>query len=131
MNFITKFISKLINEPTMNWNQLESTEKLQEIIKNSDSTPVLIFKHSTRCSISTMALSRFERQWNQEKMGNVQPYYLDLIQHRDISNLIAQELNINHESPQVLLVENGKCTYTASHSAIYFDDLVGKSLNKL
>jgi bacillithiol system protein YtxJ len=115
----------------MNWNQLESTEKLQEIIKNSDSTPVLIFKHSTRCSISTMALSRFERQWNQEKMGNVQPYYLDLIQHRDISNLIAQELNINHESPQVLLVENGKCTYTASHSAIYFDDLVGKSLNKL
>ena len=127
MNFITKFISKLINEPLMNWNQLETTEKLQEIIKNSDSAPVLIFKHSTCCSISSMALSRFERQWNQEKMGKVQPYYLDLIQHRNISNLIAEELNINHESPQVLLVENGKCIYNASHSAIYFDDLVGKA----
>ncbi len=127
MNFITKFISKLINETTMNWNKLETPEKLQEIIKNSSSTPVLIFKHSTRCSISTMALSRFERQWNQEKIGKVEPYYLDLIQHRNISNLIAQELNVNHESPQVLLVENGKCTYSASHSAIYFDDLVGKT----
>jgi bacillithiol system protein YtxJ len=126
MNLVAKFISKLFNEQVMNWNKLETPEKLQEIIKNSDSVPVLIFKHSTRCSISTMALSRFERQWNQEKMGKVQPYYLDLIQHRDISNLIAQELKINHESPQVLLVENGKCTYTASHSAIYFEDLVGK-----
>jgi bacillithiol system protein YtxJ len=127
MNLITKFISKLFNEQVMNWNKLETAETLQEIIKNSDITPVLIFKHSTRCSISSMALSRFERQWNQEKMGNVEPYYLDLIQHRNISNLIAQELNINHESPQVLLVENGKCTYHASHSAIYFDDLVGKT----
>ena len=111
----------------MNWNKLENPETLEKIIKNSDSTPVLIFKHSTRCSISSMALSRFERQWNQEKMGGVQPYYLDLIQHRNISNLIAQELNVTHESPQILLVENGKCTYHASHSAIYFDDLVEKA----
>ncbi len=127
MNLVTKFISKLFNEKIMNWNKLESTEKLEEIIKNSDTVPVLIFKHSTRCSISTMALSRFERQWNQEKIGNVAPYYLDLIQYRDISNLIAQELNINHESPQVLLIENGKCIYNASHSAIYFDDFMGKT----
>ncbi|WP_338767656.1 bacillithiol system redox-active protein YtxJ [Bernardetia sp. ABR2-2B] len=126
MNLVTKFISKLFNEQVMNWNKLETPETLQEIIKNSATTPVLIFKHSTRCSISTMALSRFERQWNQEKIGNVQPYYLDLIQHRNISNQIAQELNVNHESPQILLVENGKCIYSASHSAIYFDDLVGK-----
>lgn len=110
----------------MNWNKLETPEQLQEIIQNSDATPVLIFKHSTRCSISTMALSRFERQWNQEKIGNVQPYYLDLIKHRDISNLIAEKLGITHESPQVLVVENGKCTYHASHSAIYFEDLVSK-----
>nr|WP_041264970.1 bacillithiol system redox-active protein YtxJ [Bernardetia litoralis] len=111
----------------MNWNKLETPETLQEIIKNSDTTPVLIFKHSTRCSISTMALSRFERQWNQEKMGNVEPYYLDLIKYKNISNLIAQELKITHESPQVLLVKNGKCIYNASHSSIYFDDLVGKA----
>ncbi|WP_375561297.1 bacillithiol system redox-active protein YtxJ [Bernardetia sp. OM2101] len=127
MNLVTKFISKLFNEQVMNWNKLETPETLQKIIKNSDTTPVLIFKHSTRCSISSMALSRFERQWNQEKMGNVEPYYLDLIQYRNISNLIADELGINHESPQILLVENGKCTYHASHSAIYFDDLVLKA----
>ena len=111
----------------MNWNKLETPEKLQEIIQNSDSTPVLIFKHSTRCSISSMALSRFERQWNQEKMGKVHPYYLDLIQYRNISNLIAEKLDINHESPQILLVKNRKCIYNASHSAIYFDELVGKT----
>ncbi|AFM06024.1 bacillithiol system protein YtxJ [Bernardetia litoralis DSM 6794] len=127
MNLVTKFISKLFNEQVMNWNKLETPETLQEIIKNSDTTPVLIFKHSTRCSISTMALSRFERQWNQEKMGNVEPYYLDLIKYKNISNLIAQELKITHESPQVLLVKNGKCIYNASHSSIYFDDLVGKA----
>ncbi|WP_291727867.1 bacillithiol system redox-active protein YtxJ [Bernardetia sp.] len=126
MSFITKFISNIINTQKMNWNKLETPEKLQEIIKNSDATPVLIFKHSTRCSISSMALSRFERQWNQEKVGKVEPYYLDLIQYRNVSNLIAQELDIQHESPQVLLIENGKCTYHASHSAIYFDDLVGQ-----
>lgn len=108
----------------MNWNKLDSPEQLQEIIKNSDTTPVVIFKHSTRCSISSMALSRFERQWNQEKIGNAAPFYLDLIQYRNVSNLIAEELGITHESPQVLLVENGKCTYHASHSSIYFDDLV-------
>ena len=126
MSFITKFISNIINTQKMNWNKLETPEKLQEIIKNSDAIPVLIFKHSTRCSISSMALSRFERQWNQEKVGKVEPYYLDLIQYRNVSNLIAQELDIQHESPQVLLIENGKCTYHASHSAIYFDDLVGQ-----
>ena len=54
----------------------------------------------------------------------IKPYYLDLIAHRDISNKIAQQWNIEHESPQVLVIENGKCTYHNSHMGIDYNELM-------
>ena len=110
----------------MNWNKLNSTETLKKINELSEETTVLIFKHSTRCSISSMALDRLERNWKESETKNIKPYYLDLIAHRDLSNRISEMYHIPHESPQALLISKGKCIYDASHSDISYKDLKGK-----
>ena len=104
----------------MNWIQLTATTQLAEIKELSKSKPQLIFKHSSRCSISAVAKSRLERATPPE---NVDFYFLDLIKNRDISNKVAEEFFVNHESPQVLLIKNGKSVYDESHSGINMDDI--------
>lgn len=108
----------------MNWNTLTCEQDLAVIRQESFTQPVLIFKHSTRCSISAMALTRFERDWQPEYATLFKPYYLDLIAHRDLSAKIATGYNIRHESPQVLLISKGDCIYHASHYDIRIADLL-------
>ncbi len=105
----------------MVWNKLESEEQLEQLKADSGEQKVLIFKHSTRCPISSMALDRLERSWKNEEMESVSPYYLDLIALRNVSSKAAEIFNVQHESPQVLLIENGKCIYNASHMGISYD----------
>src|SRR5215210_3067725 len=99
----------------MNWIYITSDAQLHEIKEKSKIKPQVIFKHSIRCSISSMAKSRLERSKQPE---NVDFYYLDLINYRSLSNKLAEEFNIWHQSPQVLVIKNGKCVYDESHSAI-------------
>jgi bacillithiol system protein YtxJ len=108
----------------MNWNKLTDAGQLETIKAESTGQPVLIFKHSTTCSISAMALNRMERNWK-DAVG-IKPYYLDLLANRPISGKIAQEFGVGHESPQVLLIRNGACVYDASHMGISFDGLKSK-----
>ena len=109
----------------MEWNKLSEIEQLEEINKASFETPVMIFKHSTRCSISSSALNRVERNWNNEQDDvKVKPYYLDLIAYRNISNEIAKKWNIEHQSPQVLVIKNGTCIYTETHMGINYDEII-------
>lgn len=107
----------------MNWKKLENETTLAEIKDLSQKQPVIIFKHSTRCPVSSMALDRLERNWDEEEMQTVSPYFLDLLSYRNISNQIAESFGIAHESPQVLLIDNGKCVYNASHMGISYDAL--------
>jgi len=100
----------------INWTELTDVLQLQEIEAISNEKPVVIFKHSTRCSISRMALKQFEREFDLN--DTVDAYFLDLISHRDISNQIAQKFNVYHESPQLILIKNGKAVYDVSHSDI-------------
>lgn len=102
---------------SIEWNDLTDLKQLDEIIAESEDTPVIIFKHSTRCSISRMALKTFEREYNIE-IGEAKPYFLDLLEHRDISNEIALRFEVMHQSPQLILIKNGKAVYTTSHSDI-------------
>ena len=108
---------------SLKWNKLESVEQLAEIQKQSKEQPVLIFKHSTRCSISKTALDRLERNWNADEAKNLQPYYLDLIAHRYVSNTIADAYQVQHESPQVLIIQNGQSVYDKSHFDIDFKSI--------
>lgn len=82
----------------------------------------LIFKHSTRCSISLMAKKTFERDWD-ILPSYVNLYFLDLISHRDISTYIAETFHVHHESPQILLIKDGECVLDASHSDISADEV--------
>jgi bacillithiol system protein YtxJ len=116
------YLSKIIFT-IMDWNQLDNAAKLAAIKEESNTQKVLIFKHSTRCSISTMALGRLERSWKDNEMTALKPYYLDLLNFRSISNQIAEDFGITHESPQVLVIENGQCVYHASHSDIDYKEL--------
>ena len=101
----------------INWNHLNSLKQLEAIKEESKEKPVLIYKHSTRCGISGMALNRLERTWS-KNLETVKPYYLDLIRFRDISNAVAEEFGVYHESPQVIMIRNGQAIYDASHMGI-------------
>ena len=111
----------------MNWIKLTSEDELNQIKTLSEQGKVLIFKHSTRCSISSMALSRLERAWKDDEMKGVKPYFLDLIAYRNLSNRIAEEFGVQHESPQVLMIEKGKCIYHDSHSGISYQEIKNKA----
>ncbi len=108
----------------MNWNQLTDIAQLETIDRDSATQPILIFKHSTRCNISSMALARVERSWNKQTTNLPAPYYLDLIKHRDISNSIAERYEVEHQSPQVLVITNGRCIYSQTHSAISVEEML-------
>jgi bacillithiol system protein YtxJ len=102
----------------MNWSEIKSLNQLNQIREESKEKSILIFKYSSRCSISQMALDRLERNWKDTEMKDVKSYFLDLISYREISNRIASEFNVEHESPQVLIIENGKSIYNRSHMGI-------------
>ncbi len=103
----------------MSWTMLNSAEQLSEIKQHEGYA--IIFKHSTRCSISMMAKKRFEL--DKDKLPDSIPlYFLDLIKHRDLSNQVAQQFNVHHESPQLLLIKSGECILDQSHGAISVDE---------
>ena len=104
----------------MNWTPLESIDQL-DAIKNTTGYSV-IFKHSTRCSISLMAKRKFEFEWDSLPV-ETPVYFLDLLNYREISNSIAELFQVHHESPQVLLIKDGECVYETSHSEISAEDL--------
>ena len=102
----------------MNWIALKSESDLNQLIEFSFQTElgVAIFKHSTRCSISSVAKMRLTSSWDFDEKLPI--YYLDLISFRNISHLIAEQFEVAHESPQLIIIKNGKAIYTASHMEI-------------
>jgi bacillithiol system protein YtxJ len=105
----------------MQWIHLTDEEQLKQIITNSEAKPQVIFKHSTRCSISSVAYQRLQKAQQPE---GIDFYYLDLLAHRPLSNRIADVFRVHHESPQVLVIRDGKCVYDESHLAISMMDIV-------
>ena len=104
----------------MEWNNLIDTGQFKEINEISQTDPVLIFKHSTRCVISSMALSRLERKWED---SGIKPYFLDLIANRDVSNGVEDAFGVLHQSPQAILIKKGKVVYHTSHNGIDFGEI--------
>jgi bacillithiol system protein YtxJ len=108
----------------MAWIPLTSDAQLDEIVAKSAEKPQVIFKHSTRCSISSVAQQRLQKAKLPE---DIDFYYLDLLAYRSISNKIAEIFQVHHESPQVLVIKDGKCIYDESHLAISVDDILEHS----
>lgn len=99
------------------WTQLTDEDTLDEIAEISYETPVAILKHSTSCGISRMVLRQFEQEYNLEE-GKFKLYFLDLLNYRSVSNKIASKFNVPHESPQLIIIKEGKVVYDASHSEV-------------
>lgn len=102
-----------------NWKDLTSIQQLHNLIQASNENPVVLFKHSTRCSVSLMAKRTLDHTWNLAP----DVYYLDLLNHRDVSNAITETLEVTHQSPQLIVVKDGQAIYHASHGFINVDDV--------
>jgi len=107
-----------------NWQFLNSVEQIATIIESSKTNPQIIFKYSTRCGISSMVLNQFEKD-NKELNDDFDFHFLNLIKYRNVSNLIASQFNIRHESPQLLVISNGRVVKHSSHGSINNIDLNG------
>jgi len=105
------------NSVNFDWISLTDIEQLEEIIVQSYEQTIVIFKHSTRCSISRFALNNFEKDYNYSKESML-AYYLDLIIFRDVSNEIARKFQIEHQSPQIIVIKKGKAIFSTSHENI-------------
>jgi bacillithiol system protein YtxJ len=107
----------------MNWIPITCESQVDDIFYSSNIEPQVIFKHSTKCSISIMAKNRLERQ-SSEGLKNF--HYLDLLEYRQVSNYIAEKFNIIHQSPQILVISKGECIYEETHSAINMDEIISQ-----
>lgn len=101
-------------ETTIHWVALTDVHQLETLKKESATTTVIIFKHSTRCSVSRMALKQFENNFDKAPNTYV-AYFLDLLSYRDVSNEIATQFQVYHQSPQLLVLNNGVVVKHASH----------------
>jgi bacillithiol system protein YtxJ len=99
----------------LNWIPITSSQDADKVFASKEL--IAIFKHSTRCAISSMAKNRLDGSWDKE-MDSVPIYYLDLIKYKDLSKLIAEKTGVEHESPQLILIKNGEVLYSASHNSI-------------
>lgn len=128
MSFLKNIFGENKSEANQNehveakFSTLSNLEQLNEIDTISNTKPVVLFKHSTRCFISRSALKQFESEFNYTE-NQIDWYLLDLLNHRDISNEIAHRYNVVHQSPQIVVIRNGKAVFNESHDGISVDDL--------
>jgi bacillithiol system protein YtxJ len=113
--------SETKKQPCFDWNALTTIEQFNDIVEKSRTKTQAIFKHSTRCGISSSVLKQFEKQRN----TTIEFHYLDLLKYRDISNDIASRFNVIHQSPQLLVIKNG---VVVAHDAHY--DIMGMDLDR-
>jgi len=94
----------------MAFQQILSEHQLSGLFAESEHSPVVIFKHSPRCSLSVLALSRFQNSFHEFDF-----YLIDVVSHRSISQFVAEKLGVVHESPQLLVIAKNQCIHHASH----------------
>lgn len=109
-------------EKVLPWIPLSELQQLNHIENKSAIKTQVIFKHSTRCGISSMVMRQFVDAYNLTEK-DLDLYYLDLLNYRDISNEIAAKFQVMHESPQLLVIKNGVVVEQDSHGAINEIDL--------
>lgn len=119
MSFLKGFFGKNEHNDIKDfWIKLESETDLETLLDMSFVEKCIIFKHSTNCHISKIVLKNFENGIGQVNSDGVSYYFLDLLQYRNISNLVAQKFNVKHESPQILIIKEGEVIQHASHQDI-------------
>ena len=103
------------------WNVMQSIEEFKTLVEASENTPFFLFKHSGRCSISGMIKNKLETSFIEKNISEKQQYLLDVVRNRSISQHVAENTGIRHESPQMLVFKNQECVLHDSHYGITFD----------
>src|ERR1051325_6948985 len=99
---------------------LEHEDELHRLLTSSEERPILLFKHSYTCGVSMEALDELVSHMNERVKPGAEPtspqYAMVTVQtHRAVSNAVAQKLGVRHETPQALLIKDGKVVWSASH----------------
>lgn len=128
MSFFDQIFGSKPEELNPIWKKMENEEDLAEAIQVSNDKPVVVFKHSTRCIISKTVLRNFENELESNENASLYFYYLDLLNYRDISNKIAKDFGVTHQSPQVMVIKNQEIIYHSSHDRISLQSIL-KELN--
>ncbi len=105
-----------------NWTILTEHNQIESLILTSFETPCMIYKHSTRCDMSAMTYHVLESDWS-FKEQDLKPYFIDILAYSNLSVHIADTFKVHHESPQVILVRNGICTFDTSHLDISIEEI--------
>lgn len=122
MGLMDNFRSAQRNQVREDWHILTSVDQLDTLIEASHNKPVAIFKHSTTCGISALAKYELERGWNL-KPQELDLYYLDLLAYRPVSNAVAERLGVRHQSPQLIILQDGQAAFDTSHHGVHFGAL--------
>ena len=109
-------------EKVLPWIALSELGQLDAISEKSKTKTQVIFKHSTRCGISRMVMNQFVNDYNLTE-NDLDLYYLDLLNYRDVSNEVGFKFQVIHQSPQLLVIKNGIAVAHDSHGAINEIDL--------
>jgi bacillithiol system protein YtxJ len=107
----------------MDWIELTDESQIKDIAEFSKTGTAVVYKHSHRCATCTMALDRLERSWKDSEMANAKPFFVNVINARSLSNKISETFGVRHESPQILVIKDGKCVYNASHLGITYEEV--------
>lgn len=106
----------------MKWRTITTEEDIEEMVRQSQSTACLVYKHSTRCTMSEMIKYILEEEWDFGETELI-PYYLDILAHKKLAAKIADDFQVYHQSPQVLLIQEGECTFDEDHKAISVEEI--------
>ena len=121
MSLLDRFKSEKNAGPFKNWKNLTQLSQLDQIKDDSFQKPIVLFKHSTTCGISAGAKYRLQEPWDFKE--EIDFYYLDLLSFREISNKIAEQFGVTHQSPQIIIIAMGEVTFHTSHHNINFEKL--------
>lgn len=105
------------------WNTVTEPAQVDEIIKTSETKPQLIYKHSHRCSVCFVARGNLESA-SEDILAYADMHFLNVVRNRESSDRVATELNVRHESPQVILIDKGEVVWHASHGSIDSDHIM-------
>lgn len=96
----------------MKYTEITSIEQWQQVLATSNEQPIVVLKHSTTCPISAAAYSEFTA------VDFEHAYLVKVIESRDVSNEIAANLDVQHASPQAIVIKDGKASWQATHHAV-------------
>ncbi len=105
------------------WNTISNPSHFKEVLQKSEEQPQLIYKHSHRCSVCFVAKGNLEKA-SGEILEQADMHFLNVVNNRAASDEIASELDVRHESPQVILLNNGEVIWHASHGDIKPENII-------